>query len=50
MSAVNLLGRVLDMPDSITSAPDNIGSLYKSVSVVFLHQQAAGGQGVERHP
>jgi uncharacterized Rmd1/YagE family protein len=29
MSAVNLLGRVLDTPDSITSAPDNIGSLYK---------------------
>lgn len=32
MSAVNLLGRVLDTPASITSAPDNIGSLYKSVS------------------
>lgn len=37
MSAVNLLGRVLDTPDSITSAPDNIGSLYKSV------RQEAGG-------
>lgn len=24
-------GSVLDTPDSITSAPDNIGSLYKSV-------------------
>jgi len=34
MSAVNLLSRVLDTPDSITSAPDNIGSLYKSVSGV----------------
>lgn len=30
--AVNLLGRVLDTPDSITAAPDHIGSLYKSVS------------------
>jgi uncharacterized Rmd1/YagE family protein len=31
MAAVNLLGRVLDTPDSITAAPDYIGSLYKSV-------------------
>lgn len=30
--AVNLLGRVLDTPDSITAAPDHIGSLYKSVA------------------
>jgi hypothetical protein len=33
MAAVNLLGRVLDTPDSITAAPDYIGSLYKSVSL-----------------
>lgn len=40
MSAVNLLGRVLDMPDSITSAPDNIGSLYKSVyEYLEVHQR-----------
>lgn len=32
--AVNLLGRVLDTPDSITAAPDHIGSLYKSVSAL----------------
>ncbi|PRW58617.1 Sporulation RMD1 isoform B [Chlorella sorokiniana] len=30
--AVNLLGKVLDTPDSITAAPDHIGSLYKSVA------------------
>ncbi|KAI3433802.1 hypothetical protein D9Q98_003606 [Chlorella vulgaris] len=40
MSAVNLLGRVLDIPDSITSAPDNIGSLYKSVfEYLEVHQR-----------
>lgn len=39
-SAVNLLGRVLDMPDSITSAPDNIGSLYKSAyEYLEVHQR-----------
>lgn len=32
--AVNLLGKVLDTPDSITAAPDHIGSLYKSVSTL----------------
>ena len=31
MSAVNLLGRVLDTPDAMSSAPDNIGSLYRTV-------------------
>ncbi|KAL4424431.1 hypothetical protein ABPG77_006369 [Micractinium sp. CCAP 211/92] len=40
MSAVNLLGRVLDTPDPITSAPDNIGSLYKSVyEYLEVHQR-----------
>ena len=43
MSAVNLLGRVLDTPDSITSAPDNIGSLYKCVGA------APRGAGEGKH-
>lgn len=38
--AVNLLGRVLDTPDSITAAPDHIGSLYKSVSALLRAVQA----------
>ena len=32
MSAVNLLGRVLDTPDAMSNASDHISTLYKSVS------------------
>ena len=36
MSAVNLLGRVLDTPDALSTAPDHISTLYKSVRSILV--------------